>query len=155
MTLISCWGTTQVNVSKCCTTFYCHGTCRFWGWAKAPSKVFFKDRFRCSFIQSFNFFLFLYQENEKQMQGLKSWTKANVPSATFLMKEFKAFLPAPDQTLNLLQAQPWYILESRVEKNGRYTTLLLVSSWYSNGGKQQKLLWQVVSSCFPTWSQHL
>lgn len=59
-----------------------------------------------------------YNENEKQMQGLKSWTMAHVPSATFSMKEFKAFLPAPDQTLNLLQAQPWYILEARVEKDG-------------------------------------
>lgn len=88
------------------------------GWAK--------DRFQCSSVQSFN--LFFYQENEKQMQGLKSWTMAHVPSATFSMKEFKAFLPAPDQTLNLLQAQPWYILEPRVEKDGRYTTLLLVCS---------------------------
>ena len=53
------------------------------------------------------------------MQGLKSWKVAHVPSATFSMKEFKAFLPAPDQTSNLLQAQPWYILEPRVEKDGR------------------------------------
>ena len=83
-----------------------------------------KDRFQCSFMQSFHFFF--YQENEKQMQGLKSWKMAHVPSATFSMKEFKAFLPAPDQPSNLLQAQPWYILEPRVEKDGRYTTLLLI-----------------------------
>lgn len=95
---------------------------------KLLQKSFSKTDFDVLLSKVLIFFLFLYQENEKQMQGLKSWTKANVPSATFSVKEFKAFLPAPDQTLNLLQAQPWYILESRVEKNGRYTTLLLVSS---------------------------
>lgn len=59
-----------------------------------------------------------FGENEKQMEGLVSWTKASVPIATFSMKEFEAFLPVPDQSLKLSLAQPWYIVESRFEKYG-------------------------------------
>ena len=81
----------------------------------------------------FHLFLFRYQENEKQMEGLVSWTKASVPIATFSMKEFEAFLPVPDQSLKLSLAQPWYIVESRFEKYGKYTILIWCFRFQNSG----------------------
>lgn len=52
------------------------------------------------------------------MQGLKSWNTSAVPMATYSVNAFRAFLPYP--VLKPPLGQPWYIVESRIEKNGMY-----------------------------------
>lgn len=53
------------------------------------------------------------------MQGLKSWTNCAVSMATYSVKAFAVFLPYP--VLEPSLGQPWYIVESMIEKNGMYS----------------------------------
>lgn len=57
-----------------------------------------------------------YTDNENQLEGLKSWTSASASMATFPVNRFVAFLPYGTQSPNL--GQPWFIVESRIDKMG-------------------------------------
>ncbi|CAH3171495.1 unnamed protein product [Porites evermanni] len=57
-----------------------------------------------------------YTDNENQLEGLKSWTSASASMATFPVNRFVAFLPHGTQSPNL--GQPWFIVESRIDKMG-------------------------------------
>lgn len=57
-----------------------------------------------------------FDGNEREIQGLKSWNTSAVPIATYSVDEFRAFLPYP--VLKLPLGQSWYIVESRMDKNG-------------------------------------
>ena len=61
--------------------------------------------------------LFFLQDNENQLQGLKSWTSASASMATFPVNAFVAFLPSRTPSPKL--GQPWFIVESRIDKMGK------------------------------------